>query len=344
MLWGLGAFIVLFVLMRSCSSPAEEGHGRPLRQRSSGDLETRTPLVPRPRPRSPRTRPSWPGQGRGPPTRRRRPAAAGGRARPQRLARPTPASPSVEPRRRPRADAAKTAAAEHVAGRRRRRRQSGRRAGERVRAPPILQQSPARSSVVADGAEAPNEPLGRVGCRCRRGRRTTHVARRTSKFWPETSEIISAAPRLAARRSSCSGSSPARRSRRAWRPAPTRSKRARCRRGRSGRCAMAEAEQIRTAKGDIDAERDRLLAEADAQAAACCVDGRRPARRRRSPSSTPGLRPRSISPQRRASDELRAEIARLSSEPPTALVAGSLDDATQQRLIESFIARCGIGV
>ncbi|MCB0984759.1 MAG: hypothetical protein KDB06_08915, partial [Ilumatobacter sp.] len=43
----------------------------------------------------------------------------------------------------------------------------------------------------------------------------------------------------------------------------------------------------------------------------------------------------------RAGDELRAEIARLSHAAVDHVVKGSLDDATQQELIESFISRVG---
>ena len=45
--------------------------------------------------------------------------------------------------------------------------------------------------------------------------------------------------------------------------------------------------------------------------------------------------------QGRAGDELRAEIARLSVAAVDHIVTGSLDDATQQQLIENYIARVG---
>ena len=47
------------------------------------------------------------------------------------------------------------------------------------------------------------------------------------------------------------------------------------------------------------------------------------------------------SAQGRVGDELRAEIARLSAAAVDHVVTGSLDDATQQELIENFIARVG---
>jgi F0F1-type ATP synthase membrane subunit b/b' len=43
----------------------------------------------------------------------------------------------------------------------------------------------------------------------------------------------------------------------------------------------------------------------------------------------------------RVGDELRAEIARLSSAAVDHVVSGSLDDATHQELIENFISRVG---
>mgnify|MGYP006331935673 CR=1 FL=1 len=45
----------------------------------------------------------------------------------------------------------------------------------------------------------------------------------------------------------------------------------------------------------------------------------------------------------RVGDELRAEIARLSSAAVDHVVTGSLDEATHQELIESFIANVGAG-
>jgi F-type H+-transporting ATPase subunit b len=106
--------------------------------------------------------------------------------------------------------------------------------------------------------------------------------------------------------------------------------------------ADAEAAQIRQAKGDIAAERARLLAEADTQAAALLEDGRA-----RLTQELAELDARAAADLRaaagRSGDELRAEIARLSSAAVDHVVTGSLDDATQQELIESFIAGVGSG-
>lgn len=104
--------------------------------------------------------------------------------------------------------------------------------------------------------------------------------------------------------------------------------------------ASTEAAQIRTAKGDIAGERARILAEADAQAAAVLEDGRT-----RLEQELRDLEARATAEisaaGNRAGDELRAEIARLSNAAVDHVVTGSLDDATQQELIESFIARVG---
>lgn len=106
--------------------------------------------------------------------------------------------------------------------------------------------------------------------------------------------------------------------------------------------AAEEATQIRKAKGDIDAERERILADADAQAQAIIEDGRTrlaaeiaeiEAKAEADVAAVGG----------RVNDELRAEIARLSSAAVDHVVSGSLDDATHQELIESFISRVGAG-
>lgn len=104
--------------------------------------------------------------------------------------------------------------------------------------------------------------------------------------------------------------------------------------------AEAEASNIRAAKGDIDAERSRLYADADTQAEALLVDGRI-----RIDAEMADLEARAeaelASAAGRSGDELRAEIARYSSGAIDNVVNGTLDDAAQQELIESFIARVG---
>lgn len=104
--------------------------------------------------------------------------------------------------------------------------------------------------------------------------------------------------------------------------------------------ATSEAASIRQAKGDINAERARLLADADAQAEAMVADFHS-----RLDSEVEEIRTRAAADiataRTRGSDELRAEISRLSSAAADRAVAESIDDATQQELIESFIAKVG---
>ncbi len=104
--------------------------------------------------------------------------------------------------------------------------------------------------------------------------------------------------------------------------------------------AATEAANIRQAKGDIAAERARILADADAQAAAVLEDGRSRLRQELADIEAKALADIAAS-QGRAGDELRAEIARLSVAAVDHIVTGSLDDATQQQLIENYIARVG---
>ena len=107
--------------------------------------------------------------------------------------------------------------------------------------------------------------------------------------------------------------------------------------------AATEAASIRTAKGDIGAERTRLLADADAQAAALLEDGRA-----RLAADLVDMKSRATADiaaaRGRGSDELRAEIARLSGTAADRAVAESLDDSTHQGLIEAFIQKVGASV
>ncbi len=105
--------------------------------------------------------------------------------------------------------------------------------------------------------------------------------------------------------------------------------------------AETEAVDIRRAAGDIGAERVRLLAEADEQAANLLSEGRA-----RLEAELVELDARAdaemASSSARAGDELRAEISRLANAATDRLLAdGALDDAGQQDLIESFIQKVG---
>jgi F-type H+-transporting ATPase subunit b len=106
--------------------------------------------------------------------------------------------------------------------------------------------------------------------------------------------------------------------------------------------AEAEAAEIRRAKGDIEAERQRMLAEADAEAEALLTDGRA-----RLEAELAELEARAIADLQaaagRSRDELRSEMIRVSGIAADDVVTRTLDDATQQTLIENFIQRVGVG-
>jgi F-type H+-transporting ATPase subunit b len=104
--------------------------------------------------------------------------------------------------------------------------------------------------------------------------------------------------------------------------------------------AEAEATRIRQALGVIQGERQRLLAEADAQAESLLTDGR--ARLEAEVVELEAKADADIEAGAgRISDELRNEIARHASRAADQVVERSLDDATQQRLIEDFISKVG---
>lgn len=104
--------------------------------------------------------------------------------------------------------------------------------------------------------------------------------------------------------------------------------------------AESEAANIRRAIGDIAGERARLLAEADQQAASLLSEGRA-----RIASEVADLEAKAdadiAAARSRTSDELRAQIAQLSSVAAQNAVAASLNANTQQELIESFISSVG---
>jgi len=104
--------------------------------------------------------------------------------------------------------------------------------------------------------------------------------------------------------------------------------------------AEAEAAGIRQAAGDIDAERQRLFAEADTQAESLLAEGRV-----RVEEEVADIETRAdadiAATAGRASDELRSEISRLAGSATEQVLAGGIDDATQQELIESYIQKVG---
>ena len=104
--------------------------------------------------------------------------------------------------------------------------------------------------------------------------------------------------------------------------------------------AEAEAAEIRRAKGDIEAERQRLLATADAEAEALLVDGRA-----RLAAEVAELEARAAADLEaaagRSGDELRTEMIRVAGTAAEQVVSETLDEATHQALIEGFIQRVG---
>jgi F-type H+-transporting ATPase subunit b len=104
--------------------------------------------------------------------------------------------------------------------------------------------------------------------------------------------------------------------------------------------AERQAAEIREAKGDIGAERERLLAEADAQAAALLTDGRARLDREVEELETKAAADIQTAAARDV-DELRADIARGAADVSERLILETLDDETHQRLIEEYIQRVG---
>ena len=106
--------------------------------------------------------------------------------------------------------------------------------------------------------------------------------------------------------------------------------------------AESDAKNIRAALGDIAGERARMLAEADTQATAVLNEGRV-----RITAEVAELEAKAEadlnSARGRSSDELRAEIAMLSSIATPAVVQATLNDQTKNELIESFISSVGAG-
>lgn len=104
--------------------------------------------------------------------------------------------------------------------------------------------------------------------------------------------------------------------------------------------ADEESARIRTALGDINSERSRLFAEADAAAAALLSEGRT-----RINAEAADLEAKAeadiAAAAGRVNDELKGEIARLSSLAVDRVVKSAMNDAAQQDLIEKFISNVG---
>jgi len=102
----------------------------------------------------------------------------------------------------------------------------------------------------------------------------------------------------------------------------------------------SDASGIRTALGDIESERRKILAEADSQATAIIADGRV-----RLVKEIAELEAKAVADlaaaRGRSGEELRGEIARLSSAAISTAVSATLNDRAQQDLIEGFINSVG---
>jgi F-type H+-transporting ATPase subunit b len=104
--------------------------------------------------------------------------------------------------------------------------------------------------------------------------------------------------------------------------------------------AEAEAAEVRRALGDLEAERARMLAEADEQAAALLRDGAT-----RLDAEVDELEAKADADiaalVSRGADELRSEIARLSAAAAEHVVNGQLTAEVHRDLIEGFIQKVG---
>jgi len=104
--------------------------------------------------------------------------------------------------------------------------------------------------------------------------------------------------------------------------------------------AEAKASDIRSKLGDIQAERARLLADADAAAEQLVAQGRL-----RLDEEVAGLEARAAADidasRGRVAGELQAEVATLAGETAELIVRRRLDDRLQSDLVEQYIANVG---
>lgn len=104
--------------------------------------------------------------------------------------------------------------------------------------------------------------------------------------------------------------------------------------------AEAEAAEVRRALGDVEAERARMLSEADEQSAALLRDGAT-----RLDAEIAELNAKADADMAalasRGVDELRSEIGRLSAAAAEHVVNGQLTDEVHRDLIEGFIQKVG---
>jgi len=106
--------------------------------------------------------------------------------------------------------------------------------------------------------------------------------------------------------------------------------------------ADAQAADIRARLGDIDAERARMLADADQTAARVLSEGRT-----RLEAEVVDLQAKTDADLAmagsRLAGEVEGQVGQMAAGAAEKLVVDQLDDATVQRLIEDFIANIGSG-
>ena len=100
------------------------------------------------------------------------------------------------------------------------------------------------------------------------------------------------------------------------------------------------AATIRSDKGDIEAERARILAEADVTAARVLSEGRARVEVEAAEAEAKAVSDIEAG-QGRLTAEVQGQVATLASAATEHVVTGSLDNATLVNLIEDFIAKVG---
>jgi F-type H+-transporting ATPase subunit b len=100
------------------------------------------------------------------------------------------------------------------------------------------------------------------------------------------------------------------------------------------------AKNIRDDKGDIEAERARILGEADDTASRVLVDGRARIEVEAREAEAKGLADIEAG-KGRVNAEIQGQVASLAAAATEQVVRGSIDAVTQQRLIEDFISKVG---
>lgn len=104
--------------------------------------------------------------------------------------------------------------------------------------------------------------------------------------------------------------------------------------------AQAAATRIRASKGDLQAERGRILAEADQTVDRVKIDGNARIAGEAADAQTRAESDIAIA-RLRVQAELQSDVAVIAASATDDVVRASLDGAAQQRLIEDFISKVG---